>query len=154
MPSPNPLPTKQKQLRGTVRKCREVNNVDHSVITKVPPAPRWLGKMAKKIYRDTTQHLKFMEVLEVTGLPLIVAYCIELGRYMEIAESTGTNYVDVMETKAGTIRRKSPELQIMKDSMDTAMKIGSLFGLDPVNKSRLKINNEKKQVDGLEEFLN
>jgi len=154
MPSPVKLPTKLKQLRGTAQRCREVvPSVAPNHVKRIPPAPKWLTKVQKNIYRDTTQHLKFLNILEVTGLPLVVAYAIEVGKYLEASEQMKSDFINETETKSGTIRTTNPLQRIIDSSLANALKIAALFGLDPVSKGKIKINNEKKVVEGLEEFF-
>jgi P27 family predicted phage terminase small subunit len=154
MPNPVALPTKLKSLRGTVRKCREVvPSVAPNHVKRIPPPPKWLTKVQKNIYRDTTQHLKFLNILEVTGLPMVVAYAIEFGNYLEASELRKSEFITTVETKAGTIKTVNPLQRVIDSSLANATKLGALFGLDPVNKGKIKINNEKKVVEGLEEFF-
>ncbi len=154
MPSPNALPSKLKNLRGTVRKCREPKvPVNLNEVTKVPPPPKWLSRIQKKIYKETTEHLKFMQILEVTGLPLIVAYSIEFGKYLEASEKMADSLTVKVETGKGSIESANPLQRIVDSSLANAMKISSLFGLDPISKSKIKINDDDKTVDGLEEFM-
>jgi P27 family predicted phage terminase small subunit len=154
MASTNPLPDRLKGLRGTLKKCR-VNDqpIITSQITKIPAPPRWLSKVQKKIYKETCNHLVFLNVLEVTGLPLIVAYSIEYGKYLEASEKMGTEFTLSIETQKGIIKTTNPIQRVIDSSLSNAMKISSLFGLDPVNKSKLKINDDKQEVDGLDEFI-
>lgn len=154
MPSPTALPTKLKNLRGTTRKCREPKVLaPMNYVEKVPPPPKWLNKLQRKIYKETTEHLKRMDVLEVTGLPLIVAYSIEFGKYLEATEQMGAKYTISTQTKTGSVTSANPLQKVIDSSLANAMKISQLFGLDPVNKLKLKINDDEKTVDGLEEFL-
>lgn len=122
-------------------------------VEKVPPPPKWLNKLQRKIYKETTEHLKRMDVLEVTGLPLIVAYSIEFGKYLEATEQMGAKYTISTQTKTGSVTSANPLQKVIDSSLANAMKISQLFGLDPVNKLKLKINDDEKTVDGLEEFL-
>lgn len=94
-----------------------------------------------------------MDVLEVTGLPLIVAYSIEFGKYLEATEQMGAKYTISTQTKTGSVTSANPLQKVIDSSLANAMKISQLFGLDPVNKLKLKINDDEKTVDGLEEFL-
>lgn len=129
------VPSKKKNLRGTYQKCREESrNTDISVVTKIPPAPRWLATTAKKLYRDHTEHLKFMQILDVVGLPLVVAYCIEMAAYLD------------------GVKSKKPRKET-DPALANALKIGQMFGLDPVSKSKVRIDDKNKKVEGMEEFL-
>lgn len=139
MPSPNPLPTKLKSLRGTTRKCREPKvAIEINKVTKAPPPPRFFNKTMKKIYRQQVDRMMFLEILEPSNINLAVAYAWTFGKWYEIAES---EKIDDKTTRQA------------QSYLDSALKIGALIGADPVNTHKLRINNESKTIDGLEEFL-
>ena len=139
MASPVALPTKLKNLRGTVRKCREAAPVlPVQRVTKVPPAPKFFSKVMKQVYNEQVKRMMFLEILEPSNINLAVAYAWSYGKWHEIASSGTTDVKRIKEAQ---------------NHIEMSLKIGALIGADPVNTHRLKINNEKKTIDGLEEFF-
>lgn len=157
-----PKPTALKVLSGTAQPCR-INKKDlvSPVVTKVPSAPKWFTPLAKKIYRDTTHHLRAAKALNSVDLEMLVAYCNEYANYLEImqkfargkkGEEPEEPRVIIAKTKSGTIHQVNPLLKIAQSSLEKAKSIAVEYGLTP--SSRAKVNPIKEdEQDEFQSYL-
>ncbi len=84
MPGGRPRkPNALKKLSGTDQPCRTIKEPDFGIITKIPSAPKYMNKHAKKLYKTTAERLASIRVLNEVNLPMVVGYANEMGLYWE-----------------------------------------------------------------------
>jgi P27 family predicted phage terminase small subunit len=84
MPGGRPRkPDALKKLSGTDQPCRRSNVPDFGTVTKIPAAPKYMNKYAKKLYKTTASRLAVLGILNEVNLPLVVGYANEMGLYWE-----------------------------------------------------------------------
>ena len=128
------------------------------VVTKIPRAPAWFSKTAKKIYYTTTRELVAKHLLQSVGMPLIVAFCNQMALHLELEEKlTRRSRVIAIrnsvynddnndddennkeDIKQGQIKSiiVSPYQKISFDALHAAQKLASEFGLTLSSQSRI-----------------
>jgi P27 family predicted phage terminase small subunit len=145
----NKTPTKLKELKGTARKDRMIDNEMQPPLVEEIEMPVVLtNEYAKREWLKQTGILSSMGMLSETDTSLLLAYCIETGRYFELVERIKGNIT--FTTPNGHIQ-VLPEVTEANKSLQNMIKMSSLFGFNPA--SRTKIEAPKlKEVDPLDEF--
>src|SRR5688500_9317104 len=70
------IPTKVKEMQGTLEKSREnPNELEFSRCQGVPEPPAHLDKHGQKIWHSSAQELYGKEILFTTDLPQLETYC-------------------------------------------------------------------------------
>lgn len=149
-------PTALKKLSGTAQPCRvNKNEMTTTVITRIPPVPRWFTPLAKKVYRDTTQQLKASGVLQSVDLQMLIAYCHEYANYLDIQKKLDRGeepQVIEVETKNGVSRQINPLVKIAQASLDRAKAIAVEYGFTPASRSKVDAGG-KGDGDEFEDYL-
>ena len=129
------VPTKIKELRGTVQPCRSVENeMQVSVIGTLPEPPNWLSEIGKEEWTKVTSELFNKNMLHQIDLRLIEAYCNAISLHIEteiMLREKGR--IQVFKNEDGTIKHAQsvPYQKIANDALDRALKIATQFGLTP-----------------------
>ena len=142
------LPTKVKELQGTLQKCRTLEDeMEVAEVDSLPPAPMYLNNYGAIEWERITNQLYDINMLHTVDLALITAYCREMGTYLELAHTlNGTDLVE-RTYKDGVLRssKPRPELRIMRESLDRALKIATQFGLTPSARASIQGAPKPKQ---------
>ena len=148
------LPTKIKEAQGTLEKSRQVSNeMQVSSVTSMPVAPVFLNEYGVAEWHKVTNQLYELDMLHDVDLALLSAYCREMGTYMELAAATPVGgMVERTFDKDGRLRasKAKPEVRLMRESLDRALKLATQFGLTP--SARASISAPVKEDDNKGEF--
>jgi len=148
-----PLPTKIKEIQGTLEKSRQVENeMVPSFYEGIPEAPELLRKTERAValWDELVRELQNLGMLHGVDLPLLAAYCNEMSTYFE-AESVLLDEGRTFETPNGFIQKR-PEVNISREALDRALKLATQFGLTP--SARTKISAPRKESgDELDKLL-
>ncbi len=147
------IPTKIKELKGTLKKHRELENeMQVSEVISMPQAPNFLNEFGAAEWHKTTNALADMNMLFEVDLALLSAYCREMGTYIEMSEILKSGSVERTYDKDGRLRasKLKPEVKIQRDSLDRAIKIATQFGFTP--SSRASIPQGSKEQESKSEF--
>lgn len=150
-----PTPNKLKQLRGTDQPVRmNVDEVEYSRITKVS-VPRILKtKRAKKIYRERSQVLINMQLLQEPDQDLLVAYANTLDLYYRaVEEMAEADLIIDVQTKAGKTKQVNPHLKLMAQLIEIINKLSSHFGFSPSSRASLKVNEPREKLSEFEKLM-
>lgn len=129
------VPTKIKELRGTVQPCRAVENeMQVSVVASLPEPPLWLSEIGKEEWLKVTAELFNKNMLHQIDLRLLEAYCNALSLHIEteiMLREKGR--IQVFKNEDGTIKHAQavPYQKIANDALDKALKIATQFGFTP-----------------------
>ena len=78
------LPTKEKELRGTLKAERVVaNEMTVQVVQNLPSPPEWLTEIGKEEFIKVTSELYNKQMLHQIDLKLIEAYCNSMALHIE-----------------------------------------------------------------------
>lgn len=134
-------PTKIKELQGTLRANRVVENeMTASLVTKIPEAPTWLSDIGKEEWHKVCLELYNKQMLHQIDLRLLEAYCNAISLHIECEMHLRENG-RILEYKNddGTLRHSQSVAQqkIANDALDRALKIATQFGFTPSARSSI-----------------
>ena len=108
------IPTKLKELRGTTRKDRMVENeMVVALVSELPDPPEWLSPIGQSEWTKVCSELYGKQMLHQIDLRLIESYC------------------NAMSLHAQSV----PYQKIANDALDRALKIAREFGLTPSSRT-------------------
>ena len=142
-------PTKLKKLEGTYRKDRSPENEMQPPLVEEIEMPTVLSnEYAKREWIKQTGILSSLGMLAETDTSLLLAYCIETGRYFELSERVKDNIT--FNTPNGHIQ-VLPEVTEANKSLQNMIKMSSLFGFNPASRTKIEVPVQK-DVDPLDGF--
>tara|TARA_R100000781_G_scaffold26759_2_gene19858 strand:- start:12601 stop:13077 length:477 start_codon:yes stop_codon:yes gene_type:complete len=133
------IPTKIKQLRGTTRKDRLIENeMIVALVPEIPDAPDWLSPIGKSEWEKVCFELFGKQMLHKIDLRLIESYCNAMSLHIEtemMLREKGR--IQVYKNPDGTIKHAQsvPYQKIANDALDRALKIAREFGLTPSSRT-------------------
>ena len=148
-----PTPTALKKLRSTERPCR-VNDQEAqpATIEKLPPAPRWFSKMAKKIYRTKGQELINMNIMGTLDLDMFTLYCNEFATYIETSEQIAQIPLNAALGESSTEIYKRIRQQ-NQQAWERCKNIAIEFGFTPSARSRVNTIQNKEELSDFEKLM-
>lgn len=156
------LPVKVKDLRGTKRKHREVDDsvYDPTVVVSLEEinVPSHLNTTAKKVYREVVQQLFAMRMLQPIDQHAlcIFANAIATAHAMQKALDK-EGYVTYIRDEDGNITgvTVNPMQKVLKDALNMANTIGTQFGWSPSARIKLlaMLNNNKEEKDDFKNLI-
>lgn len=148
------IPTKLKELRGTTRPDRMVENeMVVSVVQEIPDPPEWLSVIGKNEWTKVCSELFGKQMLHEIDLRLIESYCNAMSLHIEtemMLREKGR--IQIYKNSDGTIRHAQsvPYQKIANDALDRALKIAREFGLTPSSRTSIStptINIQNNQTN-------
>ena len=139
-------PDALKKLSGTDQPCRMGNAAEYSRVTKIPPAPKYMNKHAKRAYRTTTEQMNMLGLLNEVNIPIVVMYANELGLYWEAQEDLAeTGRYDLRIDKGGNKRmvRKDKD-KAASQYFENIKKMAVELGITPASSSRIKMPGQQE----------
>jgi P27 family predicted phage terminase small subunit len=141
-------PTKLKELKGSLRKCREVSNeMQTTNVVSMPKAPSFLNQHGADEWDLVTNELANIKMLHLTDLSILAAYCNEIGIYREIAQELQGNFTEQTVDKDGRLRSSkiAPKYKVMQNALQNAMKIATQFGFTPSSRASLSMPEQDEE---------
>lgn len=151
----NALPNKMKELRGTDQPVRMMDEVEYEMVTKVS-VPRILTtSRAKKIYRERSQVLINMKLLQQPDMDLLVAYANTLDMYFQAIEKQKDEdmVIELINTKGNKMMVISPYIKLQKELLELSIKLASQFGFSPASRASLKVQAPREKMTEFEKLL-
>lgn len=146
-----PLPQEVLNLRGTNRPCRarpESTSGEKIAVGDIGSKCQISGlrsttPRARDIYWSTVRKIANLGMLEESFLAQIFLYAVEYDHFMTCCESIKKEglYL-VIEGKKGTIVAPNPAVKQRDKAAEIILKVGSNFGMSPVDKQRLRVQAE------------
>lgn len=149
------LPNKVKELRGTDQPVRMIDEVEYERITKIS-VPRILTTTrARKIYRERSQVLINMQLLQEPDQDLLVAYANTLDLYYQAIELQKDQelVLEMINTKGQTMKVISPYIKLQKELLDIVNKLSGHFGFSPSSRASLNVQGPKEKMTEFEKLL-
>jgi len=144
LPGRKKLSDEEKKLAGTFRTDRIKNGIEFSLLSNVPKSPTWLDAASRKMFIDIATLLISKNMLYESDIHLLAILAKELSVYEMSCQELKTKSKFVIETKSG-YKQPSPWVAIRSQAQKNVREIGSLFGLDPLSRSRFNIKEDKKE---------
>lgn len=142
------LPSKVKELKGTLAKSRSVGNeMETSAVVSMPSAPSFLNQQGAEEWDLVTNELANIKMLHLTDLSILAAYCNEIGIYREIAQELQGNFTEQTIDKDGRLRSSkiAPKYKVMQNALQNAMKIATQFGFTPSARASLSMPEQDEE---------
>ncbi len=144
-----PKPTALKRLAGNPGKRRLPEEPEYGAVTKLPRAPRGLGKYGRALWRSVGRVLVEAGVLTRGDLVALQLMCIHYDLAMQALDEVRAMGITV-EGDKGTVK-KNPALQVWRDNARAFKEFAAHFGLTPA--ARAKIATMRPPEDDLWELL-
>ena len=129
-------PTKIKKLQGTFRERESLDNeMNPESISELPEPPIKLNKYAENEWMKQTGQLSKLNMLCEMDMSLLLAYCLEVGKYFEIQERIKSNIT--FTTPNGHIQ-VLPEVTEANKALQNIIKMSSLFGFNPAARTKIE----------------
>ena len=147
------IPTKIKEMQGTVEKSRVVENeMQVDLCQSLPEAPKLLSKIGKAEWEKVTKQLFNLNMLHQVDLRLVEAYCNEISLYIECEiELRKNGRIDNFTNSNGDLVRSQakPFIKIKNDALNNALKLATQFGLTPVARASIStpVTNNNTQIN-------
>lgn len=147
------VPAALHAARGEPGKRRHGETFSPSILSEVPDPPEAVRVMAhgQEAWKMVVPPLVDCGVLSVVDLPALVMVVSSLAEYLE----AGAHMQDeglIIDTEHGP--RRNPWWSVRKDSLDAFVRLGSKFGLNPSDRTRILGTSEgSKEDDPFQQFL-
>ncbi|WP_109514775.1 phage terminase small subunit P27 family [Pseudomonas ovata] len=147
-----PKPTAQKALAGNPGK-RALNKgePDFSRVTNIDP-PEWLSENARRVWQMIVPQLCSAQVLALTDLHNVEAFCSAYGNWRLAQESIDQYGIVVTSAQGSPI--KNPALTAANEAMRQMVTFGSMLGLDPASRSKIIGNNKPEPTNPFADLMN
>ena len=139
---PKRKPTKIKELQGTLRPSRVLENeMSVSICEEIPSPPNWLSEIGQQEWQKVCSELYNKQMLFQIDLVLIAAYCNEISLYIETEKMLREKgRIQVYKNDDGSIKHAQaiPYQKIAKDALNSAIKLATQFGMTPSSRSGIE----------------
>lgn len=135
---PAPLPDNVLEMRGTFRGDRRPGQqVDAERLVRPPTAPKHLGELAKKIWRQKAKLLIQLELLTIGDLASLEGYCVAHERAIDAEAIVAVEGRTVRSIEGGL--KRHPELVTAEKARADMRRYEQEFGLTPSARARMRI---------------
>ena len=150
------IPTRLKELQGTVEKSRLVENeMQAELCHAIPEPPEWLSEIAQQEWTKVTLELFNKQMLHNIDLRLIEAYCNAIALHIETEQMLrDKGRIQIFKNPDGTLKHMQavPYQKIANDALDRALKLATQFGMTPT--ARTSISQPVIQQNNQYNFFN
>lgn len=127
--------------------------IEGDALSRMPTAPKWLGKEGKKLWKDAARDLLNRGRLYTVGLHILQQYCESYQIYcnatQEIFNDTEKGEIAV---KDGDALRKNPIYQIRSKALEEMNKLEKLLGFSPYSRDRITVAEPEDEGDPMEDL--
>lgn len=131
----HPLPTKVKQLQGTLRKERVPAHEPEADLRAIPMPPDTLDDYGKDIFIRTCAKLLSLQMLTSQGIPQIerYSYAYQMWKAATIAMQGGKFTSSTIDNG-----RMSAWMQVLREAQKTMLEFEDRWGMSPSSQNRVK----------------
>lgn len=140
-------------MRGTDQPVRtNKEEPEATVISKMPPPPKWFGKLARKIYKSKSKELINQGVMSTLDIDMFVLYCFEYATYIETSEEIAKipYSAQLSESSVEVYRRIRQQNQ---QAWERARSIAIEFGFTPSARSRVTPAGKQEKLSEFEKLM-
>lgn len=145
-----PLPTRLKQLRGTLRPGR-VNHYEPDPPPAVPEPPEYLCERGKAKFRELAAELAANRIMTALDTGALGQLCQVWVRWLDAEEQVRLRGL-VVKTPGG-VPIQNPFLSIANRCLAQLMQLQAEFGLTPSSRTRVAAGGPIPADDPFEQFL-
>ena len=150
------IPTRVKELQGTIEKSRLVDNeMTAELCATIPQAPEWLSEVGQQEWQKVTLELFNKQMLHKIDLRLIEAYCNAIALHIETEQMLrDKGRIQIFKNADGSLKHMQavPYQKIANDALDRALKLATQFGMTPT--ARTSISQPTIQQNNQYNFFN
>ena len=152
------IPTEVKKARGTLQKCRELDNpMEVAKVSGIPTAPKWLSEIGKEQFNLVVKQLNDLGMLYQVDLKLIESYANLMSLHIESEQELRLKgRIMVYRDDEGRPKHSQvvPLQTISKQALDQAIKIAAHFGLTPSSRTKISAPAKLEIKDNEFNFFN
>lgn len=140
MPSPKPIPTALKVLRGNPgnkRLPKPGEEPSPEVIARLPEAPDWLGEAGRIEWERVGPVLIAQRVLTEADLVAFSAYCAAIDLMVESKRDIQKNGHTIRGDRGGEVR--NPALASFTQAVNVLKSLAGEFGMTPSSRARMRL---------------
>jgi len=141
---PPRLPTKIKQLRGTLQPCRE-NKKEPQVRLSIPDPPTHLDNRAIDEWNQVTKELFDLGIIGKIDRSALAAYCQSYAIWAEASDRLKEEGLVIMTTNGNLIQ--NPLLTIVNRSRESVRVFLREFGMTPASRPKVSVIGKTEKVD-------
>lgn len=148
------LPNEIKKARGTMNVTRDGGRIEmllNDRIITIPPCPDFFNQYQASEWQTVWSYLIQYKLAAPVDLSLIVSYCIEMGKYLQLVREMNGEYT--LTNPKGYIV-ENPLNRVANNALTTALKLAAEFGFTPVSRSRITIpKKETEKADDITSLI-
>ena len=145
-------PTKIKQLKGTDRKDRQLENeMIPEEVDYLDVDGKLLNNFANDIWLKLNRNLAAIGMLNEIDQELLMSYCNEMGLYFDCMDKVKNEGYITLSPANGEII--SNYLKIGNTALSNAIKLSDKFGFNPAARTKIEMPNKKENDKGLSDLL-
>ena len=145
MPSPRPLPTNLKVVRGTAKPCRLNDKEPSPKKLKTIRPPDSLTAAEKKCWRRTVTDLQAAGIITVIDTVALAAYCRAWVGYQSESEMVEEEGSVVTGGMGGPV--VSPHFKASSEYFKRLLQLWREFGMTPSSRTRIRAEKEEDDDD-------
>lgn len=146
--------TEELKKQGTFRDDRHKGRLQDELpaATEIPPAPSGMSKRQKELWKEATENMLSLGILNTVDTVFLTRYC-ELSEQYEKAWADVENRgISIMN---GKIERANPNFTAAKDMLAVLFRMYDKMGFHPQSRQSIKIQTKPKtKRDPIKEALN
>lgn len=149
MASPYKQPKAVKELKGTLRPSREVENaMETAALESIPVAPEDLPEVGRQTWYRVVKQLHTLKVLTTLDYDLLKSYCYQVS-VMDEAQREMQENGKVIKIKyaSGTTLQKSPWVSIYNEAASQVNRIAQQFGMSPAARTKISLSQASKEKE-------
>ena len=152
------IPSEIKKARGTLRKCRELENpMEVKKVDALPVAPTWLSAIGQEQFNIVVSQLNVLGMLYEVDLKLIEAYSNAMALHIESEQQLReVGRIQIYRDEDGNPKHAqiTPLQTISKQALESALKIATQFGLTPSARTKISAPSNLEIKDNEFNFFN
>lgn len=137
------LPTKVKEMRGTLEKSRVLDDeMSPEPVDGCPPPPDWLTDVGKREWWRVASGLAALKMISSIDLGILAMYCNEISVYIEMEERVRSNdRAFALKGNDGTVKQIQVVAyqRIADRALEKALKIATEFGFTPAARTKISM---------------
>lgn len=145
-----PTPTKLKILTGNPGK-RALNPTEPQPLTGAPKCPTWMDAEAKVKWKALTPELERLGLMTIVDGDALAVYCQACADFTWATKELRKKGKVIRVGRQGYLQ-PHPAVAMKLQAANTIRAFAALFGLDPADRSRLKLPDAPTE-DPMEAFL-
>lgn len=139
--------TEQKEMQGTLRKSRELENpMQPDKLEGVPVPPVDLDEVGQTTWLATATQLHALGILSGLDLAMLKEYCYQIS-IMERAkvELKSGLVITITNKGGGSYEVKSPYIAIYNEALTHANRLAQQYGLTPSSRQKITANPKQEE---------